>query len=107
MPTRRSVALGDTTICVPCPAGTSAAEVAGVDGAAVLSTCNRVEAIVSTRDEDVIESVVDWLAARAGAARTLAGHDDEIDDVAVHVNNTYYRYKCPSHVCTVVSRLSR
>jgi glutamyl-tRNA reductase len=42
----------------------------GVDGAAVLSTCNRVEAIVSTRDEDVIESVVDWLAARAGAARS-------------------------------------
>ena len=41
----------------------------GVDGAAVLSTCNRVEAIVSTRDEDVIESVVDWLSARAGAAR--------------------------------------
>ena len=41
----------------------------GVDGAAVLSTCNRVEAIVSTRDEDVIESIVDWLADRAGAAR--------------------------------------
>ena len=41
----------------------------GVDGAAVLSTCNRVEAIVSTRDEDVIEAVVDWLAARAGAPR--------------------------------------
>ncbi len=41
----------------------------GVDGAAVLSTCNRVEAVVSTRDEDVIESVVDWLADRAGAAR--------------------------------------
>lgn len=42
----------------------------GVDGAAVLSTCNRVEAIVSTREEDVIASVVDWLADRAGAART-------------------------------------
>lgn len=41
----------------------------GVEGAAVLSTCNRVEAIVSTRDEDVIESVVDWLAVRAGAGR--------------------------------------
>jgi glutamyl-tRNA reductase len=41
----------------------------GVDGAAVLSTCNRVEAIVSTRDEDVIESIVDWMASRAGAAR--------------------------------------
>jgi glutamyl-tRNA reductase len=42
----------------------------GVDGAAVLSTCNRVEAIVSTREEDVIESVVDWLALRAGASRS-------------------------------------
>jgi glutamyl-tRNA reductase len=42
----------------------------GVDGAAVLSTCNRVEAIVSTRDEDVIEHIVDWLADRAVAART-------------------------------------
>lgn len=43
--------------------------VAGIDGAAVVSTCNRVEIIVSTRDEDVIESVVEWLAARAGTVR--------------------------------------
>ena len=42
----------------------------GVDGAAILSTCNRVEAIVSTRNEDVIASVVEWLAARASTART-------------------------------------
>ena len=41
----------------------------GVDGAAVLSTCNRVEAIVSTRDEDVLEAIVEWLAARADAQR--------------------------------------
>jgi glutamyl-tRNA reductase len=41
----------------------------GVDGAAVLSTCNRVEAIVSTRNEDVIESVVEWLAVRGGTSR--------------------------------------
>ncbi|HEV8660789.1 MAG TPA: glutamyl-tRNA reductase [Thermoanaerobaculia bacterium] len=41
----------------------------GVDGASLLSTCNRVEAIVSARSENVIESVVDWLAARAGTAR--------------------------------------
>ncbi len=40
-----------------------------IEGAAVLSTCNRVEAIVSTPDEDVIESVVEWLAERASAAR--------------------------------------
>ena len=44
--------------------------VEGVDGAAVLSTCNRVEAVVSTRDEDVIEKIVDWLADGAGTART-------------------------------------
>ncbi len=40
-----------------------------VDGAAVVSTCNRVEAIVSARTEDVIESVVDWLGDRAGTDR--------------------------------------
>ena len=43
--------------------------IAGIDGAAVLSTCNRVEAVVSTREEDVIEQLVDWLAARAGTHR--------------------------------------
>lgn len=45
------------------------ASVAGVDGAAVLSTCNRVEAIVSTRDEDVIAAIVEWLATRATTVR--------------------------------------
>lgn len=44
--------------------------VLGVDGAALLSTCNRVEAIVSARDEDAIEPVVEWLSSRAGAERT-------------------------------------
>lgn len=42
----------------------------GVDGAALLSTCNRVEAIVSTRDEDVIANIVEWLAFRANTVRT-------------------------------------
>ncbi|MDQ3280917.1 MAG: glutamyl-tRNA reductase [Acidobacteriota bacterium] len=42
----------------------------GVDGAAVISTCNRVEVIVSTPDEDVISSIVEWLAARANAQRS-------------------------------------
>jgi glutamyl-tRNA reductase len=46
------------------------ASIPGVEGAAVLSTCNRVEAIVSTRDEDVIAAIVDWLAARADTRRT-------------------------------------
>ncbi|HEX2062405.1 MAG TPA: glutamyl-tRNA reductase, partial [Thermoanaerobaculia bacterium] len=39
------------------------------DGAAVLSTCNRVEAVVSSRDEDVIAQIVEWLAARANSVR--------------------------------------
>jgi glutamyl-tRNA reductase len=42
----------------------------GVDGVAILSTCNRVEAIVSTRDEDVIASIVEWLADRAATVRS-------------------------------------
>lgn len=44
-------------------------EIEGVDGVAVLSTCNRVEAIVSTRDEDVIANVVEWLATHASTVR--------------------------------------
>src|ERR1051326_7458782 len=43
--------------------------IAGGNGAAVLSTCNRVEAIVSTRDEDSIEAIVDWLASTASTQR--------------------------------------
>lgn len=46
-----------------------------VEGAALLSTCNRVEAVVSARDEDVIESVVNWMSALASADRvTLENH---------------------------------
>jgi glutamyl-tRNA reductase len=41
----------------------------GIDGVAVLSTCNRVEAIVSATGEDVIEPIVDWLTQRAGTER--------------------------------------
>lgn len=43
--------------------------IAGVDGAAVLSTCNRVETILSTNDEDVVAEIVDWLAERANTVR--------------------------------------
>lgn len=50
-------------------ATTSLREITGIDGAALLSTCNRVETIISTPDEDVIEPVVEWLAARADASR--------------------------------------
>jgi glutamyl-tRNA reductase len=41
----------------------------GVAGAALLSTCNRVEAVVSASSEDVTSSIVEWLAERAGAER--------------------------------------
>ncbi|HWW59915.1 MAG TPA: glutamyl-tRNA reductase, partial [Thermoanaerobaculia bacterium] len=53
--------LGETTL--------SLRELEGVDGAAVISTCNRVEVVVSTREEDVIEQLVQWLAARASTSR--------------------------------------
>jgi glutamyl-tRNA reductase len=42
----------------------------GVEGASVLSTCNRVEAIVSARSEDVIETLVRWV----GHGETLEKH---------------------------------
>jgi glutamyl-tRNA reductase len=41
----------------------------GINGAAVISTCNRVEAIVSAAAEDVIEPVVEWLTQRASTQR--------------------------------------
>jgi glutamyl-tRNA reductase len=41
----------------------------GIDGAAVLSTCNRVEAIVSAANEDVIDTIVGWMSSRSGADR--------------------------------------
>ena len=41
----------------------------GVEGAVLLSTCNRVEAVVSTRDEEMLEPLVEWLAARAETVR--------------------------------------
>jgi glutamyl-tRNA reductase len=44
-------------------------ELAGVEGAALLSTCNRVEAIVSTSDEDRITDIVEWLSSRATTPR--------------------------------------
>ncbi|HWS73043.1 MAG TPA: glutamyl-tRNA reductase [Thermoanaerobaculia bacterium] len=51
------------------PAIAELAEVPGIDGVSMLSTCNRVEAVISASTEDVIEPVVDWLAGRAHAPR--------------------------------------
>ncbi|MGZ7040321.1 MAG: glutamyl-tRNA reductase [Thermoanaerobaculia bacterium] len=39
----------------------------GVEGASLLSTCNRVEAIVSAGSGNVMESIVEWMSARAGS----------------------------------------
>jgi glutamyl-tRNA reductase len=47
----------------------SLTSLAGVDGGAVISTCNRVETIVSASSEDVIENVVEWMAGRASTSR--------------------------------------
>jgi glutamyl-tRNA reductase len=52
------------------PAIAELAQVGGIDGVSMLSTCNRVEAVISASTEDVIEPVVDWLANRAHAPRT-------------------------------------
>src|SRR5437868_6848699 len=41
----------------------------GVEGAAMVSTCNRVETYISAASEDIIEAVVEWLAELAGAGR--------------------------------------
>ena len=41
----------------------------GVSGAVVISTCNRVEAILSASSEDVIEPIVGWFTDRASAER--------------------------------------
>lgn len=47
---------------------------------------------------DVRRWVVRW-----GASLGLAWSDEEVDDVAVYLNATYYRYPCPPNVCKVVS----
>lgn len=58
------------------PEGDQGAELAalgarsGVLGAAILSTCNRAEIVLSVRDESTVESVVQDFAGRAGMDRT-------------------------------------
>ena len=45
-------------------------ELPGVEGAAIISTCNRVEVVASATDEDVIVPLVDWLSVRGTTMRT-------------------------------------
>lgn len=51
------------------------------------------------------EDVRAWVA-RWNATLRLRWTDDEVDDVAVHLNTRYYRYPCPPTVCRVVSQAS-
>src|SRR5512144_2965630 len=48
---------------------TSLTTMNGVDGAAMFSTCNRFETYVSAQSEDIIESIVYWIAEHGGADR--------------------------------------
>ena len=47
----------------------SLTQLPGVNGASVISTCNRVETIVSSQSEDSVEMVVEWMSERAGTPR--------------------------------------
>jgi glutamyl-tRNA reductase len=47
----------------------SVAQLPRIAGACVVSTCNRVEVIVSSESESAIDSVIEWLADRAGNRR--------------------------------------
>ncbi len=49
------------------------------------------------------EGVRQWVN-RWNESLGLRWKDEEIDDVAVHLNMTYYRFPCPPRVCKVVSQ---
>ncbi len=50
----------------------------------------------------------DFAAVRAWVVRwsetlKLRWEASDVDDVAVHLNNTYYRHPCPASACQVIS----
>ena len=47
-----------------------------------------------------------WVV-RWGRDLGLRWGEEEIDDVAVYLNATYYRYPCPPSVCKVLSKASQ
>lgn len=51
------------------------------------------------------EEVRRWVS-RWNETLNLGWKDDEVDDVAVHLNLDYYGYACPPRVCNVVSLVS-
>lgn len=56
---------------------------------------------VATDFEDVRRWVSRW-----NETLNLGWKDDELDDVTVHLNFSYYGYGCPPRVCKVVSLTS-
>ncbi|MGZ7039837.1 MAG: nickel insertion protein, partial [Thermoanaerobaculia bacterium] len=42
----------------------------GIEGASIVSTCNRVETIVSADSEDAVELIVNWMSEMAGTNRS-------------------------------------
>ncbi len=53
-------------------------------------------------------AATDFIDVRRWVARwnenlRLGWDEEEIDDVAVYLNDTFYRYACPPDVCKVVS----
>ena len=51
------------------------------------------------------EDVRRWVS-RWNETLKLAWKDDEVDDVTVHLNTSYYGYSCPPRICKVVSLAS-
>lgn len=56
-----------------------------------------------TRVATDFESVRAWVN-RWNTTLKLGWTGEEVDDVALHLNATYYRYPCPPTVCKVVSQ---
>ena len=57
-------------------------------------------------------AATDYAAIRAYVERwrttlSLPWGAEEVEDVTLHLNATYYRFPCPASVCTVVSSASR
>src|SRR5688572_29515714 len=48
---------------------TAIRQMAGIDGATILSTCNRVEIVTSASDENVVDAIVGHVSERAAMTR--------------------------------------
>jgi glutamyl-tRNA reductase len=65
---RERLSIGDRELAA---FGATLREIPGVGGAAVLSTCNRVEATISASSEEILDAVVSRLVENSGVTRTL------------------------------------